>query len=158
MLDYVTCGFGLPWQEDEEHVVVDSQAKKDVNANTTNPTNPDVTCGFGEVNAETTKTTKPEENENEVVRPKDQDLDYLSNRLVMERDFLLKRCTTAEQEVKKLTQARYETEDEVKKLTQERDESSGEINKLRKERNDLRNALDGQVEDRDLLDTVFEWI
>jgi predicted nucleic acid-binding Zn-ribbon protein len=152
MLGCVTCGIGLPWQEeDEEHIQVSSQEKQkhDVGATTIKPD--------GIVR---------------VVRLEDQDLEYLSNKLIIERDFLLKRCTTAEIQVQRLTQARSETEEEVKRLMQakytsseeikklkkERDVSSEEINKLKKERNNLRNALDGQVEDRDLLDTVFEWV
>jgi uncharacterized protein YlxW (UPF0749 family) len=112
IMDCVTCGFGLPWQEYEEHVIV-SQAR-------------DVA-----------------KKETEVVRVEDQDLEYITNRTIQEKKYLLKEVTI-------LTQERDES-------MKERDESMEEVNKLKKEMECLRNALGGQVEDRDLLDTVFEW-
>jgi hypothetical protein len=99
MLDCVTCGFGSPWQEDEEHVLV-SQGKH-----------------VAKTNSETAQKEK------ETAVLEDQDLEYLTNKLIEDRELLLK---------------------QVKKLTQEK--------------RDLREALDGrQAENRDLLDSIFEW-
>jgi hypothetical protein len=46
---------------------------------------------------------------------------------------------------------------EMKRLTVERDEARNEIDVLKSERRVIKNALHGQREDRDILDSVFEW-
>jgi hypothetical protein len=117
MLDCVTCGFGSPWwQEDEEHVLVNQ----------------------GKHVARTNSGTA--QKERETARLEDQDLEHLTNKLVEDRELLLK-------QVKRLTQEQRDKEillKQVKRLTQEK--------------RDLRKALDGpQEEDRDLLDAIFDW-